>query len=376
MEVEGLEPEWDDALVASSEDEEEEVESGRAKGGGGKGGGEEVREKLAGTKRGREEKARGGGGGGGSGGAGAVASGSGKVEKKARRMAKMYKGRFPLPSDDDVARAYPSVQAAWLWDRLLALGVGKVEEERFEAAGMVDPESVGQSAVEAEEGSLGGVRAAALSAGGVDPLREVRRAACGVDSARIVSGGELVEFVRVKKEGARKWRSVVTSEDDGALWPLAAGAGILHRAVLPFAVQWKKKDGKGGRGFAPAVLVISANANRCTDLYRDVAMFQMGPAPLKLFARHFKLQDHVEMCRTSRSRMAVGTPARVWQLVSANALSLENLQLLVVDLWGGPKRIHVLHPVLKGTVEPAAALIHRTLTSIPSANILFTFDTA
>jgi len=53
----------------------------------------------------------------------------------------------------------------------------------------------------------------------------------------------------------------------------------------------------------------------------------------KLFARHFKLAEHIEYVKKTLINIAVGTPGRIRGLVEAESgvLKLEKLRYLVID---------------------------------------------
>ena len=53
----------------------------------------------------------------------------------------------------------------------------------------------------------------------------------------------------------------------------------------------------------------------------------------KLFARHFKLSEHIKYVKTTPIHIAIGTPGRIKALVEAEdgALKLEKLRYLIID---------------------------------------------
>ena len=113
----------------------------------------------------------------------------------------------------------------------------------------------------------------------------------------------------------------------------------------------------------PAVLVLTGNALRATDLARALRPLDPRPADVKaaassrppnkrqktddtkdkgtdgpsfftvakLFARHFKLKEHVEWLASHVTPIAVGTPQRVQALIAADALHLDGLEALIID---------------------------------------------
>lgn len=70
---------------------------------------------------------------------------------------------------------------------------------------------------------------------------------------------------------------------------------------------------------APTLLFISAGALRVTDVTRALKTRTLrgekGGDVAKLFARHFKLEEHVAYLRRARIGAAVGTPGRIGKLL-------------------------------------------------------------
>jgi protein CMS1 len=83
---------------------------------------------------------------------------------------------------------------------------------------------------------------------------------------------------------------------------------------------------------APHTLVIAASGIRAADLTRALRQFQTKECMVaKLFAKHIKLQEQIELCKKCRMGIGVGTPQRVLDLLDQGALKLEFLERVVVD---------------------------------------------
>jgi len=66
--------------------------------------------------------------------------------------------------------------------------------------------------------------------------------------------------------------------------------------------------------------------------YRSLRKFQTKEcAVAKLFAKHIKLAEAIEMCKNTRMGIGVGTPQRVHDLIEGGALSTKYLRRIVVD---------------------------------------------
>ncbi|KAF8487644.1 U3-containing 90S pre-ribosomal complex subunit-domain containing protein [Gautieria morchelliformis] len=84
---------------------------------------------------------------------------------------------------------------------------------------------------------------------------------------------------------------------------------------------------------APTLIFIAGAALRVADVARALRKFRgdKGGVVAKLFARHFKLQDHIAYLKRTKVGVAVGTPARLGQLLEADALALTALTHIFLD---------------------------------------------
>ncbi|KAK7985051.1 hypothetical protein PG988_002673 [Apiospora saccharicola] len=83
---------------------------------------------------------------------------------------------------------------------------------------------------------------------------------------------------------------------------------------------------------SPHTIIISGAGLRAADVVRSARKFSSkGNMVAKLFAKHIKLDDASKHLKEHRTGMAVGTPARLNDLVENGSLSLANLERLVVD---------------------------------------------
>ncbi|OAV95560.1 hypothetical protein PTTG_08782 [Puccinia triticina 1-1 BBBD Race 1] len=90
---------------------------------------------------------------------------------------------------------------------------------------------------------------------------------------------------------------------------------------------------------APVALVVSSSALRAVDLCREVKRLISNPKEsgeiTKLFARHFKLPEHVNHLKTTKVSIGVGTPDRISKLLTYEGdegLKLDRLQFLLLDV--------------------------------------------
>ncbi|KAL5215886.1 hypothetical protein ABZP36_007287 [Zizania latifolia] len=104
-----------------------------------------------------------------------------------------------------------------------------------------------------------------------------------------------------------------------------------------FGGSWKEElcEGKLEEGTvdagSPVLLVISSAALRSLELLRGLKMLTKECRPVKLFAKHMKVEEQVELLKT-RVNIACGTPSRIKKLIDMEALSLSRLKLVVLDI--------------------------------------------
>jgi hypothetical protein len=104
----------------------------------------------------------------------------------------------------------------------------------------------------------------------------------------------------------------------------------------------------------PYVVVVCSAALRAANIVRQLRPLG-SKAAAKLFAKHFKLQEHVEMLQVFWP-VVVGTPNRLLKLVEMGALSFTRTKLLVVDSTKNTKKFDILD--IQGVKEDLVALLH------------------
>lgn len=91
---------------------------------------------------------------------------------------------------------------------------------------------------------------------------------------------------------------------------------ILHTDFPQLLLRLSQKPRNNG---APTLIFIAGAALRVADVTRVLRKFRgvKGGEIAKLFARHFKLQEHIAYLKRTKVGVAVGTPARLGQLLEA-----------------------------------------------------------
>lgn len=83
---------------------------------------------------------------------------------------------------------------------------------------------------------------------------------------------------------------------------------------------------------APHTIIVTGAGLRAADLVRALRPFQTATSTVsKLFAKHIKIAEAAAFLKSHRTGIAVGTPARLIDLLDSGALSVAHLRRLVVD---------------------------------------------
>ena len=138
-----------------------------------------------------------------------------------------------------------------------------------------------------------------------------------------------------------------------------------HKKLL----QSKEGDEHG----VPTVLVVCASAHRAADVINSMSQLLKAKVA-KLFAKHFKLEEQVEILGKQAFKVAVGTPNRLLKLMEYGALSLGKARVVLVDehmdekhftLWTMPGVKDDFYRFMEACVAPE--LSHLTLSLVAGA---------
>lgn len=81
----------------------------------------------------------------------------------------------------------------------------------------------------------------------------------------------------------------------------------------------------------PILLVVCASAQRATEIIKSVSSKLIKCKIAKLFAKHFKIGEQIEMLSKEHFPIAIGTPNRLSKLIEVGALSLSSTRICLVD---------------------------------------------
>lgn len=108
-------------------------------------------------------------------------------------------------------------------------------------------------------------------------------------------------------------------------------------ANLPAFLEQFTKNGKAElttceAKASPHTLVITSSGMRTADLTRELRVFNTKNSKVaKLIAKHMKLTDNAKYLAETKIGIAIGTPARLKDLIDQDALETRGLRRIVVD---------------------------------------------
>jgi protein CMS1 len=91
---------------------------------------------------------------------------------------------------------------------------------------------------------------------------------------------------------------------------------------------------------SPRVLIVTWGAMRTMDIIKKMKPFEVRVA--KLFSKHFKVAQQRDMLQQNYHPIAVGTPNRLEKLLEVGALSLNQTDLILIDMSQNQKKATIL----------------------------------
>ncbi|XP_013922528.1 PREDICTED: protein CMSS1 isoform X3 [Thamnophis sirtalis] len=84
--------------------------------------------------------------------------------------------------------------------------------------------------------------------------------------------------------------------------------------------KWAKLHKKHTEKSSVVMLVICSSALRCLELIRSMATFKGDGRVMKLFAKHLKIQEQMQMLEKDVIHVGVGTPGRIKALIQQDTI--------------------------------------------------------
>ncbi|KPI40530.1 Protein cms1 [Cyphellophora attinorum] len=109
-------------------------------------------------------------------------------------------------------------------------------------------------------------------------------------------------------------------------------AGHLPGYLEKFAGGGRDKLLTGAKEASPDTLIVACSGIRVADLVRELRVYDTKDSKVaKLIAKHMKLKENIEYLAKTKVGIAVGTPARLYDLVEQGGLKIDELKTVVVD---------------------------------------------
>eukprot|EP01036_Dinobryon_divergens_P030461 gene30463-39706_t len=135
----------------------------------------------------------------------------------------------------------------------------------------------------------------------------------------------------------------------------SASGGAVSKSVCPFVrtlttglqPSYKKAlripDTAEHRG-SPIVVIVCSSAVRATKIIKSLSTHKHIHCKIaKLFAKHIKIAEQIEMLAAETYPIAIGTPNRLTKLLGLGALHLQSTRLLIVDVTADVKNMTILN---------------------------------
>ncbi|XP_020908496.1 protein CMSS1-like [Exaiptasia diaphana] len=104
----------------------------------------------------------------------------------------------------------------------------------------------------------------------------------------------------------------------------------LNKVIPYWDKQVEKLNNKKVNG-SPLLLIISSAATRAVELNKSIDKFKADGKVVKLFAKHFKVEDQTKFLASHLVHIGIGTPNRVLKLLQNESLETSKLKYVVVD---------------------------------------------
>jgi superfamily II DNA/RNA helicase len=146
-----------------------------------------------------------------------------------------------------------------------------------------------------------------------------------------------------------------------------SGGAVSTKSVCPFVrtltaglPSYKKAlrvpDTAEHRG-SPIVVIVCSSAVRATKIIKSLSTHKHIHCKIaKLFAKHIKIAEQIEMLAAETYPIAIGTPNRLTKLLGLGALHLQNTRLLIVDVTADVKNMTILN--MNGVRDDLTSLLH------------------
>jgi hypothetical protein len=92
---------------------------------------------------------------------------------------------------------------------------------------------------------------------------------------------------------------------------------------------------------APVLLIVCASAIRATEVIKSISSKLIKVKIAKLFAKHIKIVDQIELLSKDYYPIVIGTPNRLRKLIEIGGLHLNRLQIVLIDYTNDQKHYNL-----------------------------------
>lgn len=117
---------------------------------------------------------------------------------------------------------------------------------------------------------------------------------------------------------------------------LSVGLPTYKKLILDIA------DVPSDRFGSPVVLVVCASAQRASEIIKSMSAKLIKCKIAKLYAKHFKVQEQIDMLSKEYYPVAIGTPNRLSKLIELGSLSLRHTRVALIDITLDSKKYNIL----------------------------------
>ena len=143
---------------------------------------------------------------------------------------------------------------------------------------------------------------------------------------------------------------------------------LFRNAILTAIPGFKKliKKSVSDVNGCPLVIIVSISAIRCSEICQIISS-QIHCKIAKLFAKHIKIPEQIEMLNNSRYPIAIGTPNRLCKLLEYGALQLVKTKLLIIDTFADKKDFTVV--TLPGVSNDFTLFMEKYIATYPEVKL-------
>ncbi|XP_034429518.1 protein CMSS1 isoform X1 [Hippoglossus hippoglossus] len=95
--------------------------------------------------------------------------------------------------------------------------------------------------------------------------------------------------------------------------------------------KWAKIQKQHTEKSSVILLIVCSSALRAIELIKQLTTFKGETKAMKLFAKHIKIEEQVNLLQKGVTHIGVGTPGRISALIQKDGLTLKSLRYMVLD---------------------------------------------